>query len=526
MNIYILAFSNDNTGRNGYYTFCRLQDNYDFIRINNNTIVIFVSPNCNLNLPNLITQIKTQYNVQGPKNVYLLVPDGHPLNPICGNYDVIRVGSAGTFLTDYVYQVLNGNNVQSIRNRVANIPPIVFDPLIIIFTEQITDRTGKIEGYDEWLKAINIKADFYNNKFKKFSPKNKQDKGKIRIAEFKVDNNYTVLFVKENDYVGDKKKKNKTKNGINNLLSRILKKWGKNVGKNIYVAVHALSNYAKDKDVDGFKKEFNSKVAYICDFHHIDEYKEFTDALIKFLDLINKNNTREAIKKCEEIKKLIEKFSKQTIKNFSLLKHRIAHLFLPLDIDLQGIYEVSKQSKDEAVKYLKEVLENKNKNPTFYRQKLADLQFMVAKVKGVGGTSLTENDLPDNKSILDLLPDLLPEDKTIVKEEWEMLLKLSGLGLKENKNNLFNKEDLEVKVDSGIFVFMKLLDDKIGKYCKDEKSININDVNEILDAEPLKKLLEEIGFHSFSLNPFSHWYNFLNSYLDKLREKIVKEEEK
>jgi hypothetical protein len=200
---------------------------------------------------------------------------------------------------------------------------------------------------------------------------------------------------------------------------------------------------------------------------------------------------------------------------FSILQHRIANLFLSLDMNLQGIYEVSKQSKEKAVEYLKDILKNKSK--TFYRQKLADLQFMVAKVNGEVATSLTKNDLPDKESILDLLP----EDKTIVKEEWEMLLKLSGLGLKENGNNLFNREDLKVKVDSGIFVFMKLLDDKIGKYCKDKKSININDVNEILEAEPLKKLLEEIGFHSFSLNPFSHWYNFLNSYLDKLREKIL-----
>jgi len=103
MNIYILAFSNDNTGRNGYYTFCGLQGNYHFIRINNNTIAIFVSPNCNLNLRNLITQITTQYNVQGPTNVYLLAPNGHPLNPICNNYNVIQVGSSNTLFLKTMY---------------------------------------------------------------------------------------------------------------------------------------------------------------------------------------------------------------------------------------------------------------------------------------------------------------------------------------------------------------------------------------------------------------------------------------
>ena len=225
---------------------------------------------------------------------------------------------------------------------------------------------------------------------------------------------------------------------------------------------------------------------------------------------------------------------------FSILQHRIVNLFLSLDMNLQVIYEVSKQSKDEAVEHLKDIL--KNKNTTFYRQKLADLQFMVAKVQTNNENpklncdtepskdelvkpKIKEDDLPDNNSILDLIPE---DKKEKVKEEWENLLKLSGIGLKENKNksDIFDKNSLEPKFNSPIFLFMRLLDCKIVKYCKDEKSININDVNEILDAEPLKKLLEEIGFHSFFLNPFSHWYNFLNSYLDKLREKIVKEEEK
>ena len=362
-----------------------------------------------------------------------------------------------------------------------------------------------ITTYPDWPDAVHP---LIWNTVKLLTQKLIEEKEKFIVIQ--IDNERFLVVVKESMGEDAQERVNVINQAFESLLNSTNKK---SEDYDIYYATHtSYDKLVREKD---FKKS-----PYHCDLKHESNTQPF-ETIVKLLNTIKEEKDKEKVAElfdglCEIIKK------KPIIPNFSLLKHQIAHLFLPLDIDLQGIYEVSKQSKDEAVKYLKEVLENKNKNKTFYRQKLADLQFMVAKVEGEVATSLTENDLPDKESILDLLP----EDKTIVKEEWEMLLKLSGLGLKENKNNLFNKEDLEVKVDSGIFVFMKLLDDKIGKYCKDEKSININDVNEILDAEPLKKLLEEIGFHSFSLNPFSHWYNFLNSYLDKLREKIVKEEEK
>jgi len=428
MNIYILAFSNDDAGNNGYYKLCQLQGNYHSILISNNTIVIFVSSKCNLNLSNLITQIKRTYNVQGPTNVYLLAPEGHTKNPICNNYNdnVILKGTSGTFLTNYVYPVLNKENVQNIVKAVANIQPIVFDPLIIIFTEQITDRTGKIRGWGEWLKAINTKADFYNNKFKKFSPKNKKDKEKIRIVEFKV-GDYTVLFVKENSYGADK-------GGINNLLSQILnqKQWKNFPKEDIYVAVHALNEYAKGKDVDGFKNEFKNRVNYICDFHHSDDvplYKEFCGgdsrdsncALIKLLTAVGKNNKETAKSYCEEIIELIRKMSGKDIRDLSLLKHQIVNLLEPIKIDIDGLMEKKFEDKywkkvsnywrgervDKIFENIEKVIINKKNSKEEVKNFVQEISDRINKIKNLFKvsellTALKNNDKKTVRNICEL----------------------------------------------------------------------------------------------------------------------------
>ena len=222
----------------------------------------------------------------------------------------------------------------------------------------------------------------------------------------------------------------------------------------------------------------------------------------------------------------------------SILKHRISHLFMPLDIDLQGIKEVKeKQSSDKAVEYLKDVLKSKKGDTEFYRRKLADLQFIVVKVcknnkqpklncnstpsdEELVKPKIKENDLPDKKSILDLIPE---KKREIVKTDWENLLNLSGLGLKANKSNQFDQNLLEPKFDSPIFGFMRLLDCKIEKYSSDPSSININDVNDVLNFKPLRKLLENLPSLGLS---FHDWLVALDESLDKLRKKIANEEEK
>jgi hypothetical protein len=205
------------------------------------------------------------------------------------------------------------------------------DPLIIIFTLRYSEV-----DYPEWHKAINSKnAIFYDDNLNKLTSQNNADKKEIRIAEFKVDNNYTVLFVKENNHGADK-------GGINNLLSQILnQEQRKNFPKeDIYIAVHALNEYAKGKDVDGFKEEFKNRVNYICDFHHVDTSpdKEFCDLLIKFLEEVE-NGSPKVENTCKEIIEKIKELATKTIRKISLLKHRLMRLLGPIDTDLQALWD-------------------------------------------------------------------------------------------------------------------------------------------------------------------------------------------
>jgi hypothetical protein len=270
------------------------------------------------------------------------------------------------------------------------------DPLIIIFTLRYSEV-----DYPEWHKAINSdKATFYDNNLKPI-PINNADKEKIRIAEFIVDNDYTVLFVKENDYGADK-------GGINNLLLQILGRWGKSFPKeDIYVAVHALSDYAKVKDVDGFKNEFKDKVNYICDFHHTDDplYIQFCGeegALIKFLNAMNSNNFNDAKVLCDKLIELIKKMSGKDIRDISFLKHQIVNILEPLRIDIDGLMD--KNFEDEYWEKVSNYWRNGNLERIF-----EDINDIIKK-------SLEQKVLgQDVKSFVDLLSKKIAELKKLYK---------------------------------------------------------------------------------------------------------------
>ena len=137
---------------------------------------------------------------------------------------------------------------------------------------------------------------------------------------------------------------------------------------------------------------------------------------------------------------------------FSILKHRIAHLFLSMDVDLQGIGVLRKQVAEGVIQnavntpkaYLRDVLNNKEK--TCYRQKLPDLQFLIAKVS-VGEEkpflecddepsgdrvrpTLSESNLPDDKAMVGLISEEKRNDDSVVRL-WSTLVDLSGLKLKD-----------------------------------------------------------------------------------------------
>lgn len=230
--------------------------------------------------------------------------------------------------------------------------------------------------------------------------------------------------------------------------------------------------------------------------------------------------------------------TKSLSQSFSLLKHRIVHLFLHMDIDLQRISEINKIKEKEAIEYLKEVLNEKENNSEYYRKKLTQLQYIIVgdkvvfpsangsktcsdgKANKCSPVHLYEIDkkdlLADGKSIYDLITQSDKERKILRSKEWKRLLSHAGF---KNKNN---NRNFSLDKKSEIFKFMCLMDCKIQKImdCKISKkgnrSKNNKDItkilNVILNFNINKSNGSEIWFH--------RWFCELDDCLDKLIERL------
>lgn len=248
---------------------------------------------------------------------------------------------------------------------------------------------------------------------------------------------------------------------------------------------------------------------------------------LELWNTLSKLKDNEFEKNFDEVWDTIQK--KTIIPNFSLLKHRIAHLWLPLDIDLQGIQEVSRQQAgSSSQEYLKNVLTGKDNQ--FYRQKLAKFQYVLAgehvdfsqangsikcengKIKECSQVKPQdkENLLVDNKSIYDLIRESDKKD-VIDSQDWQALKLLSGLKLINgvDEKNPTNKTYKAINYkDSPIFQFICLMDCMISGECPSDvtKVLDPFDNWEVKNANP-----ERItSFHS--------WFCALDDCLDKFRE--------
>jgi hypothetical protein len=222
---------------------------------------------------------------------------------------------------------------------------------------------------------------------------------------------------------------------------------------------------------------------------------------------------------------------------FSSLKHRVAHLFLSMDVDLQGIGVLRKQVAGDKIQnaantpkaYLRDVLNNKEK--TFYRQKLADLQFLIAKVSRgkkkpflecdgepsgePARPTLSKSNLPDDpddKAIVGLISEEKRNDDSVVCL-WNTLVDLSGLKLKD-ANKPF--ENISSYTNSSIFKFMCLMDCKVDK----KNDINEQDVNDVMKIEG-GKVWTVKGANPSPIKCFNDWFCALDDCLEKLR-KVIK----
>ncbi len=269
-------------------------------------------------------------------------------------------------------------------------------------------------------------------------------------------------------------------------------KWAKSKGIN-RIYVHKTQQNVDEilEDIrQQLRRDFES--IEIIGFHTTD--KELYDALIN-ADL---SKAEEVIKK------------KQAIPHFSTLKHKIMHIFLPLDIDFQGISKVyTQEGSQKAVDHLKDMLrsvlssknepsfpKDKDNKPAYYRQKLADLWYAVVKKEFSDIVSPSENikKLIGNNAAIDLIPKEKMIDQK-VNSTWKKLLETCGL--KYNDSNQFNDKKVKPDTDSDIFEFVCQLDDLLAK-----NNVDKNDVDGILKFK------------------FHNWYNKLGECLDELREKL------
>jgi hypothetical protein len=252
--------------------------------------------------------------------------------------------------------------------------------------------------------------------------------------------------------------------------------------------------------------------------------------------------------------KFYDELKKNVPDYMSLLKHRIVDLFLPLEIDLQGMSEcLSKvgsgesENENNAIQYLKEVLEEKavdGEGCSYYRKRLSDLQFMIVGsdnfekrgsnlecnkkwTKHGGGlvkTNLSSNDLPGGYGVLQLIVD---KENNMVRRLWQTLLTLCGLMVQEQVDEvmIFSQDKLISDNNAPIFGYMCLLDCKTQKI-KEKKELNRSDMNEILHFRDidimLKKLLADYPIHIDSDISFHNWFIFLNFCLDKLWQECRK----
>jgi len=217
------------------------------------------------------------------------------------------------------------------------------------------------------------------------------------------------------------------------------------------------------------------------------------------------------------------------IEFLSFLKHRIAHLFLSLDLDLQGVEETWEEGREaEAVKYLKEVLAGKDRE--HYRRKIADLQFMVAKVDqtiqntathpdgSFVGPSLTITDLPDGQSVIELSQRDQQQDVPEMTQAREVLCKLSGL----------TEDGNSADPASPIFQFLCRLDKKVKKVAGGE-DIAETDVQEVLCLQGATGEQGECapwhvpGARPEQIRTFHDWFCALDEALGRLRETLAED---
>jgi hypothetical protein len=200
------------------------------------------------------------------------------------------------------------------------------------------------------------------------------------------------------------------------------------------------------------------------------------DSFSKICFAIETKNANEFI---DNYLAIIDGIQRSVPKLFSILKHRIAHLFLSMDVDFQGIDEI-KSKPAKALEYLKAVLESHKNDSNYYQAKIKKLKEYVKEGK---------------KSILQVL------DDNVSRSDIDLTLLLTLCGLNDEQEN-------------HIKGYVDKLDKMLTKDSLDEKDIKIV-------IEPFGESGWNLkGAEPSKIKSFHDWFSVLMNVLEKLQKKL------
>jgi hypothetical protein len=320
--------------------------------------------------------------------------------------------------------------------------------------------------------------------------------------------NYGFFCIKGNDYadrIEGRVQQGQQLVGIDHIIASILSEIKNNIKISIaevgiifhpHFEANSKSNnpiYRRwGEFVEAFKgmkgTNINSiQISFIEDYSSAMARKDIYEKIEK---LCTSCRTQE--RNCEElIKKLWEYFSKEKKieegdEILSRLQHRIMNLFLPLDIDWQGIKSVLEEDRSKAEQYFDNV-----KGSIKRSNLLKLLWFYLAGEKLSMGEKINDIILPDKKSIYDVKCDIInntndEKKKRKINDIWQEIL--IHVGLKQG----FTKDS-----DSNFVKYLEgienqTIDEFLSSFTINEKNYNFHTwylkLGELLDE--LKKIAE------------------------------------
>lgn len=196
--------------------------------------------------------------------------------------------------------------IQSFKEAEQGEGKVIDDPLIVILVERESDQWKRCEKISERVERY-ARA---GSDLVKVGPLTGQEAG----VRFDLEA-YTVVFVSED------------LEDLDDVVKQVVKRWKQD--KN-YVVAHNLDAFIKDRS--GLAR----LVDVLASFRNTEDYADFTNALNNFMEGVEGGDS-DIGTRCENLEKAIISLENRRVSgSFSMLKHRIARLLLPIDIDLQG----------------------------------------------------------------------------------------------------------------------------------------------------------------------------------------------